>query len=47
MRIVEAVMGNGVAAPAAVSLSAGTDCLVLLEGMEDVILPIMVYLSVK
>ena len=47
MRIVEAVMGNGVAAPVMVSLSAGTDCLVLLAGMEDGILPMMIYLSVK
>ena len=49
MRIAEVVIGNGVAVPQMVSLSAGMDNLdlILLLGMEDGILPMMMYLSVR
>ena len=49
MRIAEVVIGNGVAALSMVSLSAGMDVLdlILLIGMEDGILPMTMYLSVK
>ena len=47
MRIVEAVIGSGVAVPPIVNLSLGMDSLPLLLDTEDGSFPITIYLSDK